>query len=45
MDPNVTQDCSKLGSSRRVKDKKEKRPTWEKIVGGWQIENENDWPW
>ena len=45
MDPNVTQDCSKLGSSRRVKDKKEKRPAWEKIVGGWQIENEHDWPW
>ena len=45
LDPTVTQDCSKLNSSRRVKNKKEKRPTWEKIVGGWEIENETDWNW
>ena len=28
-----------------VNNKKEKRPSWEKIVGGWEIENETDWNW
>ena len=34
-----------MNSSRRVNNKKEKRPSWEKIVGGWEIENETDWNW
>ena len=33
------------GSRGAEKNKKEKRPAWEKIVGGWDIKNEHDWPW
>merc|ERR1711990_24995 len=46
MDPTVTQNCRALDGSRGAeKNKKEKRPAWEKIVGGWDIKNEHDWPW